>query len=155
VPLTRRTHLGRGSGFKRPVYERRPVVVSAVALRPGVRMVVVRGAAPAQPKEDPARSEAYRRLVAAMPCAHCGRAGPSQAAHADAGKGLVLKADDRTCFPLCADAPGRIGCHTLIGATGAFAREQRRTLEARYGAQTRASIRAAGLWPPGLPMWED
>lgn len=92
------------------------------------------------PKDQPYRSEAYRRLVAALPCAHCQRPGPSQCAHGDEGKGMAIKASDLTCFPLCADGPGRRGCHSLIGASGAFTREQRRTLEQTYAAQTRATL---------------
>lgn len=92
------------------------------------------------PKEMPYRSEAYRRLVAALPCAHCQRSGPSQCAHGDKGKGLAIKASDLTCFPLCADSPGRRGCHSLIGASGTFSREQRRILEATYAAQTRKTL---------------
>lgn len=107
------------------------------------------------PKDAPARSEPYLRLVAAMACIHCSRHGPSQAAHADEGKGLAIKADDRTAFPLCADGPGRLGCHSIIGAAGAFRREHRRQLEKTYGARTRAAITAAGTWPAGLPAWPD
>lgn len=109
----------------------------------------------AVPKDEPARSEEYRRLVAAMPCIHCGRVGASQAAHGDMNKGGHIKSDDRTCYPACADAPLRQGCHSLIGATGSFTREQRRAIEARYARQTRAAIMAAGTWPKSLPMWEE
>ena len=104
-----------------------------------------------RPKEAPVRSEAYLRLVAAMDCAHCGRAGPSQACHGDEGKGMGIKSSDLTCWPGCADAPGRLGCHTLIGSKGAFTRAQRRALEITYAARTRAKIRAAGTWPKGVP----
>lgn len=104
-------------------------------------------------KEDVARSEKYLRLVAALPCIHCGRAGPSQAAHADQGKGAGIKADDRTAYPLCATSPGRRGCHDIIGDTGAFTKPLRRALEVRYGAATRATITAAGGWPADLEPW--
>lgn len=104
-------------------------------------------------KEEPARSERYLRLVAALPCIHCGRAAPSQAAHADQGKGAGIKADDRTAYPLCAAKPGRRGCHDIIGDTGAFTKAQRRALEERYGSRTRAKIIAAGEWPADLPRW--
>jgi len=107
------------------------------------------------PKERPARSEAYRRLVAAMPCAHCQRPNRSNACHSEMGKGAGIKSDDRTCWPGCVDEPGRVGCHTLIGARGIFTREQRRTLEAKYAAQTRAAIVADGNWPADLPRWMD
>ena len=94
----------------------------------------------ALPKKPPFRSKAYRRLVSALPCAHCKRPGPSQCAHADEGKGLAIKASDLETYPLCADTPGRRGCHSLIGASGMFTREQRRALERTYVAQTRARL---------------
>jgi hypothetical protein len=94
----------------------------------------------AVPKENPVRDEAYRRLVAEQDCAHCGRPGPSQCAHSDQGKGLGIKASDLETYPLCADQPGRQGCHSVIGASGLFTREQRRTLESRYVALTKALL---------------
>lgn len=60
------------------------------------------------------RSEPLRRLIASLPCAECGREG-CQHAHANTppfGKGKSIKAHDWAAFPLCADEPGRIGCHT-------------------------------------------
>lgn len=112
--------------------------------RPRAQAVAVAGPARAiisLPKRPPVRDEAYRRLVAAMDCAHCGKAGPSQAAHSDSdGKGLAMKASDLTCYPLCADSPGRQGCHSIIGASGMFTREQRRTLEQGYAAKTRKAL---------------
>ena len=107
------------------------------------------------PKAAPWRCEAYRRLVAAMDCMHCGRSGPSQCAHIDEGKGLGIKAPDHSSMPLCADAPGRRGCHSLIGTLGMFTRDQRRTLETKYAAATRARIKADGLWKPEWPEWEE
>ena len=93
------------------------------------------------PKANPLRSEKYRRAVSELPCAHCGKPGPSQAAHSDSdGKGMGIKAGDDTCYPLCADSVGRRGCHSLIGATGVFTKEQRRTLETRYAEQTRKAL---------------
>lgn len=96
------------------------------------------------PKSAPVRSEKYRRLVAAMPCARCLIDGMSQAAHADMGKGMSIKSDDRTCYPLCWP------CHGQIGASGTYPKARRRELEARYGAETRARIEEAGDWPAGL-----
>ena len=99
------------------------------------------------PKERPRRSETYRRWVASLPCAHCGIAGYSQAAHADQGKGIGLKAGDDQIFPACADRPGVRGCHTIIGATGTHTRDQRRELEGVYIAATQGEARAIGHWP--------
>jgi hypothetical protein len=95
------------------------------------------------PKAQPVSDESYRRWVASLPCAHCGIEGYSQAAHADEGKGLAMKSSDETCFPLCADRPGRRGCHSLIGASGMFTKWQRRELEQRYAEKTRQQLEPA------------
>lgn len=107
----------------------------AVAVSPGdARMSV-----PA-PKERAFRSETYRRLVASLDCAMCGKPGPSQCAHSDAGKGLSLKSSDLDCFPLCADVPLWRGCHSIMGASGSLTKEQRRALELKYAAKTRDAL---------------
>ena len=92
------------------------------------------GHATALKKDAPARSEAYRRIVAAMPCANCGIAGYSQHAHANAGKGKGIKTDDRMGFPLCAARPGVEGCHAafdqyrlLPGGRGTLSRSKTTT----------------------------
>lgn len=145
------------SGFK--VKPRAARQAKQIDYQPRARPVAVADArarmtvAVPMPKESPARSEPYLRAVATLPCSHCHRHAPSQAAHADEGKGLGIKADDRTAFPLCADSPGRLGCHSIIGASGAFRREHRRHLERVYGARTRQTIRELGLWPANLPEW--
>ena len=104
------------------------------------------------PKDAPLRSESYRRWVASLACVHCGRPGPSQCAHGDEGKGMAIKACDSTCIPLCADVFGRRGCHSLIGATGEFSREQRRTLEARYARLVRRFAQVLNRWPTDWPV---
>ena len=63
-------------------------------------------------KAEPVRSEAYRRLVAALPCASCGIEGISQHAHSNENKAKGRKACDLDAMPLCADQPGRVGCHS-------------------------------------------
>jgi hypothetical protein len=144
------------TGFKRPPMKE--ATQSTYQPRPRERAVAVAGPARSivsLPKDTPVRSEAYRRLVAAMPCINCGRAGPSQCAHADEGKGLGIKSDDRTCYPACATAPGRVGCHDLIGASGIATRDERRKIERLYGAKTRATILASGRWPASVPLWSD
>ena len=57
-------------------------------------------------KSAPVRNEAYRRLVAAMPCVICGMVGYGQAAHGSAGKGMGIKASDLELSCLCTDRPG-------------------------------------------------
>jgi hypothetical protein len=95
------------------------------------------------PKERPARDEAYRRLVAALPCAHCGRPGPSQVCHVDQGKGMGIKTSDYDTWPGCADALFRQGCHSIIGSSGRLSRDERRALEREYAAKTRETLKAA------------
>lgn len=154
----KRSPMNRGTGFRKPELPPRvrpALVPRSEPARATARIDTTSRMSVPLPKRRPARSEAYRRLVAAMPCAHCGRPLQSQCAHSDEGKGLAIKSDDRACYPLCADAPGRRGCHSLIGASGKFTREQRRALETRYAKQTRAAILAFGKWPADLPKWED
>ena len=55
---------------------------------------------------------------------------------------MSLKACDLQTYPLCADSPGRHGCHWIIGSTGMFTREQRRELERKYIEQTREKMGA-------------
>lgn len=106
------------------------------------------------PKQAPVRSEAYRRLVAAMPCIACG-CGPCQAAHPNTGKGGAMKADDRLCFPLCADQPGRQGCHSKFDQGVMFSKAARRAIEPAWGADVQRRIVANGQWPAKLPFYES
>jgi hypothetical protein len=108
------------------------------------------------PKENVVRSEAYRRLVAAMPCIHCGLDGSSQAAHGDEGKGAHIKSSDLTCYPACTDGPGRVGCHSLIGTLRIYTAEVRRPMEEDFARRTRAASVASGKCPADLlPMIEN
>lgn len=134
------------SGFKRPdarpakqmdEYVPRPRPLLLATVLPVVPHI-------SKPKQAALRSKAYRLLVAALPCAHCGVIGYSQAAHADQGKGMGLKSSDDTCYPACGphfrDGLWLAGCHWEIGTSGAYTRQARRDLEARYAAQTRAKL---------------
>ena len=103
-------------------------------------------------KENPLRSEPYRRLVAALPCAYCGIEGYSQCAHANTGKGTGTKSSDTESFPLCACQPGRRGCHSLFDQGALFSKEARRAKEAEWVAKTRLQILSSGLWPARLPV---
>jgi len=126
-------------------------------LRRGTYAGTVSGAPVA--KEQTIQCEAYRKLVAALPCIHCGLHGYSQAAHPNTdkagGKKLI---DDRLCFPLCTVHPVGAdfvrGCHERFDQGALFTKEARRELEPAWGAQTRAVIVAAGLWPKRLPRLE-
>ena len=104
----------------------------------------------AVPKECAVEHEGYRRLVAKLPCKHCGIAGLSQAAHPNTGKGMGIKTDDRECFPLCCDTPGRPGCHPKFDQGALFTKSVRREIEKAWSADTRRAIEAAGEWPEKL-----
>lgn len=101
-------------------------------------------------KAAPVRSEAYRRAVAKLPCAICGVHGYSQAAHANTGKGMGMKACDLTCFPACGPRPGMPGCHAALDQGALFTKAVRRTLEPTWAADTQRRLLAMGLIPPSL-----
>ena len=112
------------------------------------------------PKDAPVRSEAYRRAVASLPCAICGVPEYSQAAHANQGKGMGMKACDMTCFPLCTAHPaadGRLvqGCHERFDQGAMFSKAVRRELEPVWAADTQRRLLAMGLWPKGVPVPDD
>lgn len=94
----------------------------------------------AAPKAEFIRSKAYLRLVAQLPCKHCGIWGHSQAAHSNQGKGMGTKACDLQTFPLCADRPGQRGCHSYFDSGALFSKEQRRLHEIRWVAETQAVL---------------
>lgn len=145
------------SGFRRPTLERVRTVHTPVPghLRRGSMALVAGIPASAIEKENPLRSEAYRRLVAAMPCAHCGKGSRSQHAHENFMKGKCLKLDDRRGMPLCCDEPGLEGCHTKFDQYRLlpFGRAAHVVMGQAWAKQTRAAILAAGLWPKNLPLW--
>lgn len=144
------------SGFKSRV-PRRPDpdrVRSMPTVNPGAfRLAVPVASAPAAQvaKAAPVRSEAYRRAVASLPCAICGIFGYSQAAHANQGKGMGLKACDLTCFPACGPRPGIQGCHAALDQGALFTKVVRRELEPVWAADTQRRIHTMGLWPAGIP----
>lgn len=107
------------------------------------------------PKSQPVRSEAYRRLVASLPCCICGIAGHSQAAHGSTGKGMGIKACDITLFPACAARPGVTGCHAALDQGAMFSKAVRHQLEPVWAADTQRRVHSMGLWPKGIPYPHD
>ena len=154
--LTRRTPLKRSAWPRRRagVSPASPVAPASPLARPA-NYAPAAGHAAAVPKEAPARSESYRRAVAALPCIHCGIAGHSQHAHANAGKGLGLKTDDRAGFPLCAPRPGIEGCHARFDQYRLLpgGRDEHAEAGERWAERTRAAVLEAGVWPNRLPRW--
>lgn len=86
------------------------------------------------------RSASYLRRVAALPCVYCGVEGWSQAAHANTGKGVGIKASDLDTFPLCADRQEIRGCHSLFDQGALFRKQDRREIERRWISWTRAAL---------------
>jgi hypothetical protein len=106
-------------------------------------------------KDAPIQHQGYMGLVRALPCAMCGRRGPSQFCHADQGKGLALKSDCRLGWPGCGPHDGRPGCHWFVGSSGRMGKQARREFEAAAAARTRVDILATGKWPERLPLWKE
>ncbi len=110
----------------------------------------------ARPKENVVVSESYRRLVAMGACKNCGVQGFSQAAHEPPG-GKGIKRDDRGCFPLCttrAGPKGAIeGCHPQFDRYELFNHAKTHRMAKQWGAETRAEILDAGIWPKKVPKW--
>lgn len=145
------------SGFQRKVPERKRSMPTPIpeGMRRSASFARADAANDPVVKEDPLRHEGYRRLVASLPCINCGKAGRSQHAHENAGKGKGLKVDDRRAMPLCADEPGREGCHVKFDGyrlvPGGW--EAHTELGRKWSQQTRDVINRAGLWPDDLPQW--
>jgi hypothetical protein len=147
----RRTEFKRATPKAKPERTRSMPTPIPEHLRRAASYTGTTTAAPKPP--EPVRSEAYRRLVAALPCAHCGKPGPSQHAHENAGKAKGRKLDDREAMPLCADGPGYVGCHTRFDQYKLFEnREQHIEAGKAWAAQTRAEIERTG-WPERVPKY--
>lgn len=142
----------RRTGFARKVY----TPPSPAPLRPAERRGTYAGAVTLQlvPKDEPVRSEPYRRLVAARPCKACGIHGYSQAAHVPPD-GRGIKQDDRLTFPLCCTRPGVTGCHVEFDQWRMFPRADAVAMGLRWAADTRTEIEAEGTWPARLPRWDS
>ena len=156
--------LARRTPMRRTGWRRRAGVSSETPIAPAppvtrlarpANYAPATGHATALKKDAPARSEAYRRIVAAMPCIHCGIAGYSQHAHANAGKGKGIKTDDRMGFPLCAARPGVEGCHAAFDQYRLLpgGRDEHAEAGERWAERTRAAVLEAGVWPNRLPRW--
>lgn len=104
-------------------------------------------------KQTLVRSEPYRRLVAALPCAHCHIEGYSQAAHPPpTGKGS--KESDLTCFPLCCTRPDVPGCHFEFDQYRLLPKSDMRPTASYWAQDTQRQIIRDGTWPKNLPKPE-
>jgi hypothetical protein len=98
------------------------------------------------PKSRRFKSEPYRRFVASLPCFACGLESASQCAHANGG-GMGTKASDLETFPLCADGPGRLGCHSVFDRCIGMTWDEREALTAAYVRRMQDIARSAGKLP--------
>ena len=104
-----------------------------------------------RPKDERVISEPYRRLVASMPCINCHIEGYSQAAHVPtSSKGM--KESDLDTFPLCCARPGINGCHFDFDQYRLFPCDEAREVGLRWAAETRAMIKARGMWLARMPF---
>ena len=146
------------SSFKRPQIERKRTVHTPVPelLRRQVTFASAEGMTEAVEKDNPLKSERYRRLVASLPCINCGRVGHSQHAHTNALKAKGMKNDDRDAMPLCADDYGILGCHSRFDRYALFLdRSEHVRMGKEWAEKTRKQIEDMGLWPKNLPRWSD
>ena len=105
-------------------------------------------------KDNPVRSEAYRRAVASLPCIACGIQGHSQAAHLPPeAKGL--KQSDLLSFPLCCTRVGIPGCHRDYDQYRMYPKHAAMTVGRAWAADTQRKILAMALWPDSLPRPDD
>ena len=102
-------------------------------------------------KAAPVRSEAYRRLVASLPCIACGIQGYSQAAHLPP-EAKAMKQSDLLTFPLCCTRVGIPGCHQDYDQYRLFPREAAMTVGRAWAADTQRRIQTMGMWPKALPL---
>jgi len=112
------------------------------------------------PKLKPIQHEGYMAAVRRLRCYRCGIVGFTQFCHSDEGKGIGIKTDCREGWPGCGphfDASGVMvnGCHHYVGTSGSMPRAEKRQFEDDASRDTRAQIRACGLWPEGLELWPE
>lgn len=143
--------------FARKPFERKPRAPLVPLAEPS-RAVMRRSDGNARltvmPKSEPIQHAGYMRLVRLLPCAHCGREGPSQFCHSDEGKGMGIKSDCREGWPGCGPRLDGPGCHFLIGTQRIYAKAERRRIESDMAQRTRAHIKQLGIWPASLEWYE-
>lgn len=98
----------------------------------------------AVPKDEPLRSESYRRYVALQECFGCGVHGWSQCAHENAGKGMAQKTCDSRTFPLCGARYGLLGCHQQYDIGIEMMRDEKRAMAAEYVEKMQARAKDDG-----------
>lgn len=139
------------SSFKRPKFERAPVLVVPIN-RPGrvLRIDTEARASVPVPKFAYTRSPALLKACRLIPCQHCGVSdGTVVACHsnwAEHGKGRSVKASDLFVASLC------FTCHSELDQGAHLTRDQRRAMWEAAHARTVDLLQRSGLWPDGVPV---
>ena len=83
------------SGFKRPVYEPAPTVLTPAPKGLAERVRTGPAELRVMPKSEPIQHQGYMAAVRKLPCYRCGVVGFTEFAHRDEGKGAGMKTDCR------------------------------------------------------------
>jgi len=134
-PLQRKTPLQAKQTLRRHREKREKGLAQRIAESVGTAIKHLKGEA------HLLRSEQHRRNVAALACVCCGKAGPSQCAHANATKGMGQKVCDSLTFPACPD------CHRAHDQGGVLTKAERWRREWEYVDATRAQLIRRNQWP--------
>ena len=140
------------SSFKRPTLERVRTVHVPVPehLRRAASMApVVRNRTSAIEKFDYVRSRRLLDAIKALPCQHCGAAGPSDPAHSNQaahGKGKGIKASDIYAAALCRHD------HHEIDQGSRLTQDERVALWTAAWRKTVRELLRRGTWPLSVPI---
>lgn len=91
-----------------------------------------------KPRAERWESVPWRRAVASLPCVLCGKAGETQVAHRNEGKGMGIKTDDSLTAALCG------ACHAEIDQGAHLTRDERRQRMDRAILMTVQALARAG-----------
>lgn len=147
----KRTPMARGSGFKRPTLERVRTIHKPIPLdqRRGSMALVVSEPADAIAKFEYVRSRPLLNAIKALPCMHCGAAGPSDPAHSNElrhGKARSKKASDVFCAALCrAD-------HHELDQGHRMTRDERQAMWTNAWRATVRELLKRGTWPMDIEI---
>ena len=137
------------SGFRRPVYERKPPSAPAPLVRASRPAVIDDEVAPV-PKAEYVRSERLREAYRRIPCQHCGAMdGTVCCAHANwgqYGKGKGIKASDDRGASLCH------ACHTELDQGRRLSRAERVEFWERAHVRSARLLVELGHWPADIPV---
>lgn len=136
------------SGFSRPTYTRRQVVVVPITRRVNVARITDDGVA--VPKREYVRSHTLMVAYRSIPCQHCGADdGTVCGAHSnwsEHGKGGRIKADDNRCASLC------FRCHCQLDQGSQWSAEEKRLIWEEAHVKTVRLLLFTGRWPASVPV---